>query len=382
MLGTLLELTGISVLRWEIDIPRRTVAVDTPEELNERRNRLVKLWHEYGERFGVFDPKEQPAPETWEPALPEPDEKGRRDPQCVKHWKHLFDTKQFLRERYAEFRILEGPSMEFDCLVQKILGRIHHLLIDGEKGLFQQVEDTGDLYTGVLRLGVWKWHVGFSCKSIECHRDWCKLHHRNPNRINPVDIFSLIQIFDGCDLTTAFSAVRKGFGYKLRPFKAGELGAETKLRYAVPKQVVYELIQKYQGMRLQHIDGLVKEAHALVQGFSMVPWHSRLFNQDIAYFSHKVVGNLYRIKGPAIKAYLWLLIRQEELARQTNPTKDTHKAKWKLRVSDPDLAKALGVTRDTAASYREKLETLDLVEVETKSTGQVTHKFITKVKYR
>jgi len=41
---------------------------------------LVAAWHAYGEQFTVFVPAQQPAPSSWEPDVPEFDEKGRVNP--------------------------------------------------------------------------------------------------------------------------------------------------------------------------------------------------------------------------------------------------------------------------------------------------------------
>ncbi len=59
-----------------------------PEDLLERRKWMLKLWREdYGARFSVFDPDDQPAPELeswqpgmWEPYDPKPDQDGNYDP--------------------------------------------------------------------------------------------------------------------------------------------------------------------------------------------------------------------------------------------------------------------------------------------------------------
>ena len=61
----------------------------------------------------------------------------------------------------------------------------------------------------------------------------------------------------------------------------------------------------------------------------------------------KVTGNLYKINSPAAKAYLWLLLHQEEVARPNV---------GRLDVSDADLAQALGVSQTTAENYRKELE--------------------------
>jgi len=78
---------------------------DSPDkkDLDAERDWPAKAWHEYAKEFGVFVPEQQSAPEVWEPELPPPDEKGRLHPQVLKHYEHLFPTKNFLRERYAQY---------------------------------------------------------------------------------------------------------------------------------------------------------------------------------------------------------------------------------------------------------------------------------------
>ena len=90
-----------------------------PRDPDELRNWMVERWHQYGETFAVFNPDEQPAPDVWEPELPGYDDKGRLHPDALKHWQYLFPLKDFLRNRYAAHKILQGPSLVFDCLVRK-----------------------------------------------------------------------------------------------------------------------------------------------------------------------------------------------------------------------------------------------------------------------
>jgi Mn-dependent DtxR family transcriptional regulator len=52
-----------------------------------------------------------------------------------------------------------------------------------------------------------------------------------------------------------------------------------------------------------------------------------------------------------------------------------------LKVTDAQLAQALGVSRPTAGKYREKLKNLKLVEVESKESGRKREFFIKGVKY-
>jgi hypothetical protein len=99
---------------------------DNKNDLDAERDWLAKAWHEYAKELGVFEPEQQPTPDVWEPELPPPDEKGHLDPQVLKHWEQLFPTKNFLRECYAQHKILQGPTLDFHCLVPKFHDRITH----------------------------------------------------------------------------------------------------------------------------------------------------------------------------------------------------------------------------------------------------------------
>ncbi len=81
-----------------------------------------------------------------------------------------------------------------------------------------------------------------------------------------------------------------------------------------------------------------------MERFDMVPWHSVLFEKERVFLSSKVMGNVCRIDGPAVKAYPWLLIRQEELARNTKGPE--------LSISDAELANAVGVSKTAAQHWR------------------------------
>jgi DNA-binding transcriptional ArsR family regulator len=347
---------------------------EDPKDLDAERNWMMERWHEYGREFGVFVPEQQPAPEVWEPDLPPPDEKGRLDPQVLKHWEQLFPTKDFLRERYAKYHLLEGPTLDFNCLVPKFHDRITHTWMEDALGnpLPIPVDDKHEWYDGALRIGIFVWQVGFSCRSRSCERVWCDLHRKNPKRISPMDIYGLVALFEEISLVKAKDEVAKWFGVKLGPLKSKDVRDTSIPRRRVPKKAVYDLIGRYPTMKHQHVKSFVEEAQKLITESAVVPWHRRLFEDYHAFLSNKVIKNLYAIGDPAIKAYLWLLIHQEEEARQN---------RWSLKVTDGQLAEALGVSRPTAGKYRERLKELKLVDVEVKKSGRKRDFSIKSVKY-
>jgi hypothetical protein len=191
-----------------------------PRDIDDMRKWMVERWHHYGQTFSVFTPDEQPAPDIWEPNLPGYDDKGKLHPNALKHWQYLFPTKDFLGHRYAKYGILQAPSLFFDCLVPHFQKRILHKWTQDQYGQpsASEVKDDYTWYAKAIRMGIFQWQVGFSCRSLLCERHWCKLNRRNPERVNPCDIYSLIQIFEACVPGKALSAVAQWFGVKLSAF--------------------------------------------------------------------------------------------------------------------------------------------------------------------
>ena len=108
-------------------------------------------------------------------------------------------------------------------------------------------------------------------------------------------------------------------------------------------------------MRNQHVESFLKEAVELIQGSQVVPWHGRTFDTDSAFFSRKIVGNLYRINSPAAKAYLWLLMQQEETARNT---------RTRFQASDSEVGRGPWRNQDDGSEIQRAIEALGLVQVE------------------
>ena len=345
------------------------------QDPDERRKLIAERWHHYGETFAVFVPEEQPYPAVWHSELPDTDEEGRLSPQFLKHWRYLLRTKELLRHRYGQYHVLETPSLYFDCLVPQFQKRMYRgWAHDAEsQPVSYPVQDSHEWYDGAIRLGIFEWQVSFSCCSSLCERLWCPLHRKNPKRINPVDIYGLMSEFEGISLLKAKDAVAKWFGIKLGDLAAKGIRDSRRPRRKVPKKAIANLLAKYHNMRLQHVEILISELRALINGCPVVPWHGRMFEDEFAYFSNKLEGNIYRIKGPAVKAYLWLLMHQEEQARNTRRTG--------MSVSDSELATALGVSRPTAREYRKRLSDLKLIETEEIKTGKVTEIRIRRTKY-
>jgi hypothetical protein len=354
---------------------RRMPPMIEAPEMATKKNLLAKRWHEYGERFSVIVPEEQPYPTVWDHELTVTDEKGRLSPQRLKHWRYLFQTKELLRQRYGSHHILETPSLFFDCLVPRFQKRIYQvwaLSFDGQPEAYP-VKDTHEWYDGAIRLGIFEWQVGFSCCSFLCERHWCSLHRKHPKRLNPVDIYGLISEFEGMPLLKAKEAVGRWFGVQLGDLTAKGVRDTRKPRRKVPKKAIKDLLAKYRSMRRQHVEPFISELRTLLNGCPVVPWHGRMFDDEHAFFSDKLVANIYRIKGPAVKAYLWLLMHQEEKARNTRGPS--------MSVSDSELAAGLGVSRPNAWEYRKILSDLKLIETEEIKSGKVKEIRIKRTKY-
>ena len=274
----------------------------------DKRFELLRRWHEYGKTYNVFVPAEQPDPHDWNRPLPQPDEKGTLDPQALKHWRYLEQTRDFLRQRYSDHGILAGPSLVFDCLVPKFQKPLDIPAAKRKQYKLPKKGDPPEWYEKALRMIITsQGEVGFVCRSEECQRTKCKLNLRNEKRISPCDVFSLIQIFHGYrSVAKAVSIVAEEFG-KLGKFEANGIEEKPKIvRYAVPKHEIYDLIARYSAMRRQHVPKLVAEATELIKSCAQVELdHGRVFSNYFAFFWPQIIdqGILERINGPAIKLY-------------------------------------------------------------------------------
>jgi hypothetical protein len=329
------------------------------DEEQGKRAELLRLWHEYGKAYNVFVPAEQPDPHDWDHPLPVPDDKGTLDPQALKHWRYFERTRDFLRQRYSEHEILAGPALVFDCLVPKFQKPLD---IPADKRKQYKPPRRGDppeWYEKALQMIITsQGEVGFVCNSEDCQRRKCKLNLKNPKRISPCDLFSLVQLFHGYrSVATTKAIVAEEFG-KLGKFEAH--GVEEKpriVRYAVPKHEICTLISRYSNMKRQHVPRLVADAKAVIAGSEKVELdHGRIFSSYFAFFWPQIIDhNIFsRINGPAIKLYLWLLVRQEEAARRNQ---------WSLRLTDAAIVRELGISRQQVSSCRQRLENLGLLVI-------------------
>ena len=325
-------------------------------------DRLMEAWRQYGRDYNIFDPEEQPAPKggAWQKPFPESSEQGTFDPQTLKHWKLVNHTKAFLRKRYEEHGILRGPALTFDCLVPKYQKPLQIPEDKRKKYRLPKHADPASWYAAALKLIISPdGEVGIVCNSVECLRNKCKLNRNNPNRMSPVDLYSIVQIFHGFrSVARAKAIVAESFQLKLGHFESRGVEQKPKIkRYAVPKHMIMDLIGRYANMRRQQVPRLVQESVDLVKSCDLVELdHVRVFSSYFAFFWPQIIDNavLTRISSPAIKLYLWLLMEQEERARRNE---------FAMKLTDSDVSRAVGIDPKTAGRYRKQLEKIGLLRV-------------------
>jgi len=284
-----------------------------PEDPLERRKWMVKLWREdYGERFSVFDPDDQPAPELeswqpgmWEPYDPKADKDGNYDTKIIRHLKWFEETKRFLKARYE---IAIGPDLFFDCKAMHCQGRFSEEIAP---------EKERPWYIRALRLGIFlfdgKLGIGFSCRSLSCQRKQCALNLKNRNRLNRVDIYQLLQIFEGekaLPFAQAVTVVSKEFDSPLHGF--------GQPYYAVPKEAAYRQLKLYN----RKIPSLIKNFSNLCRRsrlvyFDLKPPTDKPF-RDHFFFPAAMVteGTLEKINSPVVVTYVYLWMLRIEQLRQ------------------------------------------------------------------
>ena len=286
--------------------------MNIPDDLLERKKWMLKLWREdYGARFLVFDPEDQPAPlleswqpDMWEPYDPKPDDKGDFDPQVIRHIRWFERTKDFLQDRYG---LAVVTDLFFDCKAMQCQGSLSVEIAPDKERLW---------YLKALRLGVFLFHgklgVGFSCRSRSCQRKKCPLNLKNRNRLNRVDLYQLLQIFEGetaMPLARAVAEVSRWFEVPLHGF--------GQAHYAVPKQSVYRQIQRYQ----KNIPALIRNFSNRCKRSALVYFDMKPPSDDVprnlVFFPRAIMteGSLTRINSPAVVTYLylWMLKMEQSL---------------------------------------------------------------------
>jgi hypothetical protein len=333
--------------------------MDIPDDPLERRKWMLKLWREdYGKRFSVFEPEDQPAPELdswtpdmWEPYDPKPDEKGNYDSGTIRHIRWFEETKKLLRNRY---QIVIGPDLFFDCKAKQYQGSFSAEIAPEKERLW---------YIRALRIGTFlfngKLGVGFSCRSLGCQRRRCPLNLKDrdrEDRLNRVDLYQLLQIFEGeaaMPLARAVAEVSQWFGLPLHGF--------GQAHYAVAKQSVYRQIKRYQ----QNISALIRNFSNLCKRsplvyFDIKPPTDETY-QNHLFFPQAMITeeSLPRINSPAVVTYLHLWMLKTEQVQQ-------NQFRFELPsflVMERDAeSRGFGISRRTIQRHMDQLNALGLLD--------------------
>jgi hypothetical protein len=332
--------------------------VGIPDDPMERKKWMLRLWQEYGERFAVFHPDEQPLPSTevwrpdmYEPYNPEPDEKRSFDPQVIRHLRWWADTKEFLRQRFG----LQVSSDYFlDCLAGKYQGRFSEEIDEKEERRW---------YMRALRMGAFMYDgkvgVGFSCRSRRCQRIKCPLNLQRTKtdlkRLNRVDLFELLQIFygeEGMPLSKAVREVAAVFGVSLHDFGLPH--------YSIPKEAFVRLLNNYR----DDVPKLIKNFRNRCTGKrSQLVYFTRKpppkLSEKGVCFPQSVVaeGTLERIDHPAVILYLHLLVMRLEATIANCPFSIPTPAE----IEADTEARGYKISRRSAQRYLEHLESVGLL---------------------
>jgi hypothetical protein len=333
--------------------------VGIPDDPTERKKWMLKLWHEYGERFAVFHPDEQPLPPTevwhpdmYEPYRPEPDEQGNFDPRVIRHLRWWDQTREFLRQRFG---LQISPDHFFDCLARKYQGRFSDQIDEKEERRW---------YGRALRMGAFmfdgKVRVGFSCRSRRCQRIKCPLNLQrkkmDQKRLNRVDLFELLQIFYGEEkmpLIKAVSEVSVVFDLPLHDFGSPH--------YAIPKEAFVRLLNNYR----EDVPKFIKNFRNRCTGKrSQLVYFIRKpppeISRDNFCFPKSIVaeGTLERINHPAVILYFHLLVCRLEAAIANRP--------WSIptpaEIETETEARGYKISRRSAQRYLEHLESVGLLD--------------------
>jgi hypothetical protein len=332
--------------------------VSIPDDPLERKKWMLRLWQEYGERFGVFHPDEQPLPpvEVWHADMyesydPKPDEKRNFDPRVIRHLRWWADTTEFLRQRFG----LEVTSAYvFDCLAGKYQGRFSDEIDDREERRW---------YVRALRMGAFifdgKVGVGFSCRSRRCQRIQCPVNlqrkKKDQKRLNRVDLFELLQIFYGDEKMLLSKAVREVsaiFDVPLHDFGSPH--------YAIPKEAFVRLLSNHR----DDVPKLIKNFRNRCTGkrsqlIYFIRKPPQEISQDHVCFPRAIVaeGILEKINHPAVILYFYLLICRLEATIANRP--------WSiptpLEIETDTGARGYNISRRSAQRYLEHLESVGLL---------------------
>lgn len=313
--------------------------MDIPEDPQERKKWMMRLLQRYGKEFLIFEPEDQPNVL----AAPEPEYRdlrsGNLDPRELRSWRYLYFTLQFLRERYGLF---PDQHLVIDCPVHQL----HPLRGERPEDFRKAFQLTAE---GTIK---------FRCRrSIGCKRPHCSAKNNRS-----IDLYDLVALLDKKGREHARQVVsdfcERLYGQKLGYFPrehewtisdSPETGT---MRYAIPKTDLEKLFSipiKGKGAGERFVNLALKlittSPLAPYDGFNSAVGDSILLSSTFAW-----TVKLAEF-GIASRLFIWIHWRQAE-------------AGSKLRLTDQDVATALGVDRRTIQNHKQVLVDLGYLKVE------------------
>jgi hypothetical protein len=317
----------------------RTTGMEIPIDQQERKKWMMQVLQQYGKEFLIFEPENQPNVF----AAPEPEYRdlrsGNLDPRELRSWRYFDFTVQFLRGRYGLF-----PDQHYviDCPVHQL----HPLKRERDEDFRRCFQLTAE---GTIR---------FRCRrSIGCKRKHCSAKNNRS-----LDLYDLVDLLDKKGRENARRVVsefyEKHHGQKLGHFPrneehgAGDKVESSVMRYSVPRQALEKLFSapikgKGAGERF------VKLALKLITESPIMPYdglNSAVEDSILLSSSFDWTARLPEL-GIASRLFIWIHWRQAE-------------AGSRLRMTDQDVAVALGVDRRTIQNHKQLLVERGYLRVE------------------
>jgi hypothetical protein len=253
-----------------------------------------------------------------------------------------------------------GSDLYFDCKAMQCQGRFSEEVDYQKERLW---------YIRALRIGTFlfngKLGVGFSCRSLGCQRRRCPLNLKDrdrEDRLNRVDLYQLLQIFEGeaaMPLARAVAEVSQWFGLPLHGF--------GQAHYAVAKQSVYRQIKRYQ----QNISALIRNFSNLCKRsplvyFDIKPPTDETYQNHLFFPQAMIMGGvLEKIDSPAVVTYLYLWMLKMEQVQQNQFKFELPTA---LDMERDTVSRGFGISR---RSIRRHIEQLNMAGLLDKFSGPI-----------
>jgi hypothetical protein len=313
--------------------------MDIPGDPQERKKWMMQHLQNCGREFLIFQPDDQ----SNVFAAPEPKYRdlrsGNLDPRELRSWRYLDFTVQFLRERYGLF---PDQHRRIDCPVHQL----HPLKRERDEDFRRCFQLTAE---GTIR---------FRCRrSIGCSRKHCSAKN---NRY--LDLYDVVALLDKKNREHARQLVSDYYanlhGQRLGHFPRSEEMSESDktessvMRYEVPKAALEKLFAvpmkgRGSGERFVKLalDLIIESPFMPYDGFTSAEGDSILLSSTFDWPARLAEF------GIASRLFLWVHWRQSE-------------AGSRLRLTDQDVAVALGVDRRTIQNHKQLLVEQGYLRVE------------------